>query len=88
MVTFSSKVSRPKHTHTHTLIFAVPSLNLLMNIFLDLTLQYPSTSRLVKARRFQNVRGIDPVIVTSSHDMFLQLISKLKLPYRNLDWAN
>ena len=87
MVPLSSRVSRRK-AHPHTLIFAVPSLNLLMNIFLDLTLQYPSTSRLVKARRFQNVRGIYPVIVTSSHNMFLQVISKLELPHRNLDWAS
>jgi hypothetical protein len=52
-----------------TLIFAIATLNLLMDAFLDLLFENSRSCRFIIAGNLQNVGGIDPVVGSSSHDM-------------------
>lgn len=52
-----------------TLVFPIPSLNLLMHPFLHLPLQDPCSSWFVIFGDFENVGGIYVVVVASAHDM-------------------
>lgn len=52
-----------------TLIFPVTSLDLLMMTFLDLPLQNSCPRRLVVIRNFEDVSGIDEVVISPTHDM-------------------
>ena len=51
-----------------TLIFAVASLDLLVEFLLDFSLQNSGSRRFVKARSFQDVGRIDPVISSTAHN--------------------
>ena len=52
-----------------TLILSIASLDFLMMTFLHLSLQYSRPCGLVIVGDFQNVGGIDEVIVATAHDM-------------------
>lgn len=55
-----------------------------MYVLLYLALEDTGPRRLVEACGFQNVCRIDPVVVTPTHDMFLEVGSKLEFPHRYL----
>ncbi len=82
----SQKVStRPGiNSRRCTLILSVATLNLLMKFFLDFSFQDTGSGRLVKASSFQNMRLIDPIVMTAAHNMFLKIWSELKLIHRDL----
>lgn len=63
----------------HALVFSITTLNLLMQFLLHLTLQDTSPSRLIETSSFQNVCRIDPVVMATAHDMFLEVGSELEL---------
>ena len=63
----------------HALVFSITTLNLLMQFLLHLTLQDTSPSRLIETSSFQNVCRIDPVVMATAHDMFLEVESELEL---------
>ena len=68
----SRKVSNcvvPSARYPLTLIFPIATLNLLVNAFLHLTLENPRPRGLVIVGYLQDVRRIDPVVGTASHDM-------------------
>lgn len=67
-----------------TLIFAITSLYLLVHVLLHISFQDSRTCGLIKTSSFQDVSRIDPVIMPSSHNMFLQIDSELKLVHWNL----
>ena len=50
-----------------------------MHIFLDLAFKDSSSRGLVEAGSLEDMRRIDPVVVATAHDMFLQICSKLVL---------
>lgn len=52
-----------------TLIFAITSLHFLMRVFLNLSFQNSRTSRFVELGNFQNMRGVDPIVGSSTHNM-------------------
>ena len=52
-----------------TLVFSVATLNLFMNTFLDLSLQYPGARGLVKSSDLQDMGCVDPIVRSTSHDM-------------------
>ena len=52
-----------------TLVFAVATLDLLMDAFLHLSFEDPCSGRLVKASYLQDVGCIDPIVRSSAHDM-------------------
>lgn len=54
---------------SHTLIFAVAALDLLMNSLLDFLLQYSCSCRFIVAGNLEDVGCVDPVVRSSSHDM-------------------
>jgi hypothetical protein len=74
----------PRTRSGRTLIFAVSALDLLVSGFLYLSLENPGPCRFVESSRFQNMSSIDPVVMPPAHDMFLQVGTKLELPYRDL----
>jgi hypothetical protein len=51
-----------------TLVFAIASLDLLVEFLLDLSLKDSSSRRFVEARSFQDVGRIDPVICSTAHN--------------------
>lgn len=59
------------------LIFPITALNLLMQLFLHLPLQDSSPRWLVKACSLQNMRRINPIIMATTHNMFLEIGSEL-----------
>lgn len=61
-----------------TLIFAISTLNFLMDVLLHISFQDSGSRRLVKAGSFQDVSCIDPIIVPSSHNMFFEVASELE----------
>lgn len=67
-----------------TLVFSITTLNLLVNILLYVSFEDPSPSWLVKASSLQDVCRIDPIVLPSSHDMFLHITAKLEFVYRYL----
>ena len=71
-------------TAVPTLIFAVTSLNLLVNVLLHLALENSCPGRLVEAGRLEDVCGIDPVVRAPAHDMFFQVDTKLEFVHGNL----
>lgn len=60
-----------------TLIFPVTSLDLLVDVFLHVPLEDACPGRLVEAGGLQNVRRIDPIILSAAHHMFLKVRTKL-----------
>ncbi len=66
LITVSEAVGQ-KSENELTLVFSVTTLDLLMNPFLNLSLQNPSSRRLVRTGDFEDMRGIDPVVRASSH---------------------
>ena len=66
------------------MVFAIAALDLLVDILLDITFEDAGPCGLVEACRFQDVRGIDPVVMPPSHNMFLQICAKLELVHGNL----
>ena len=66
-----------------TLVFAITSLDFLMNILLYFAFKDSCAGGLVKASSLQNVGGIDPIVQSPSHDMFLEVGTKLKLIHRD-----
>ena len=67
-----------------TLVFAIASLYLLMDILLHLALEYSGASWLIEAGRLENMCGIDPVVLPPAHDMFFEVLAKLELVHRYL----
>ena len=67
-----------------TLVLSVAALDLLVDIFLDFTLEDAGPRRLVEAGSFKNVGRIDPVVMAPAHDMFFEVGAKLVLPHWNL----
>lgn len=67
-----------------TLILPVSSLDLLMGILLHLSLQDARSCGLVEAGGLQDVCGVDPVVLATSHDMFLEVGSELILVHGDL----
>lgn len=63
---------------SQTLIFAISTLNFLVNILLHISFQNSRTGWLVEAGGFQYMGCVDPVIVPSSHNMFLQVGTELE----------
>lgn len=53
-----------------TLVFPIASLYLNMMSLLDFPLQYSCPGWLVVVGNFENVGGIDKVVIPPSHDMF------------------
>lgn len=64
---FSSHQARP--SSSHTLIFAVSTLHLLMHTLLHLALEDTGPGRLVVVGDLQDVGSVDPVIGATAHDM-------------------
>lgn len=62
-----------------TLVFAIASLNLLVDILLDLSFENARSCGFVKAGSLQDVCRIDPVVMAPAHNMLLEVISKLVL---------
>lgn len=52
-----------------------------MCVLLDFTLKNSRPRRLIESGCFEDVRGIDPVVGPSPHDMFLELRTELKLEH-------
>lgn len=50
-----------------------------MDILLDIAFQDAGTGRLVKAGGLEDVGGIDPVVLSTAHDMFFEVRSELVL---------
>lgn len=61
------------------MVFPVAALDLLVDVFLDIALQNPGARRFVKTGCFENVGGIDPVVLSTAHNMFFQVRAKLVL---------
>ncbi len=66
---------------SHTLIFAITSLDLFMYPLLHLSLEDSCSSRLVEAGYLQDMRCVNPVVRPPSHDM---VSSELELIHRYL----
>jgi hypothetical protein len=67
------------------LIFAIATLDLLVDIFLNFAFEDTCAGRLVEASAFEDMSGIDPIVCSPAHYMFLELWAKLKFVYGNLD---
>ena len=67
-----------------TLIFSVSSLNLLVNVLLHITLQNAGSCGFVEACSFENVCRVDPIVMSPSHNMFLEVLAELVLVYGDL----
>lgn len=83
----SVRKSRNCVRETPTLVFSITTLNLLMDILLYVSFEDPRPSWLVKAGSLQDVGRIDPIVLPSSHDMFLHVTTKLEFIYRYLVMA-
>jgi hypothetical protein len=62
----------------YALIFSITTLNLLMSLLLYLPLQDTSSGRLIKTSGFQDVCRINPVVMATAHNMFLEIGTELK----------
>lgn len=51
-----------------------------MHVLLHLTLEDSRSGGLVKAGSFEDVGGINPVVLATAHDMFFQVGAELILP--------
>lgn len=65
----------------YTLIFAIASLNFLVDTLLNLTLQNSGSGRFVEVRHFENLCSIDPAIFSTTHDV---VVIDVKLVNRDL----
>lgn len=68
----------------HTLIFPVAALDLLVDVLLYVALQDSCSGGFVELGCFQYMCCVDPIVVSPSHDMLLQVRAKLKLVHGNL----
>ena len=50
-----------------------------MDILLYFALEDPCASRLIEASSLQDMGGIDPIVLSPSHNMFLEVGTKLEL---------
>jgi hypothetical protein len=66
------------------LVFSITTLDLLVNVFLHISLENSGSSWLVEPSSLQDMCCIDPVIVSPSHHMFFEVTTKLEFVYRNL----
>lgn len=64
-----------------TLVFAISTLHLLVNAFLNLTLQDSGSCWLIKVCDFENLRSIYPAVSTPSHNM---IVVNIEFVDRNL----
>jgi hypothetical protein len=67
-----------------TLVFSITALNLLVSVFLNFALEDTGPGRLIEACSLQDMCRIDPVIVSSAHNMFLEIGAELVLVDRYL----
>lgn len=70
---------------TRTLIFPVAALDLFVDILLDVALEDAGPGWLVEASGFQDVGGVDPVVLSAAHNMFFQVGSELVFVDGNLE---
>jgi hypothetical protein len=68
----------------NTLIFAITTLNLFMQLLLDFSLQDTGPRRFIEACSFQDMRRIDPIVMATAHYMFLEIRTKLEFIDGNL----
>ena len=73
-------IKESEQTRRLTLALAITTLNLLMNTFLHLALQNPSSLRLVKVGHFEQLSRVQPSIILPSHH---QLLADDKLIHRS-----
>lgn len=66
------------------LVFAISTLNLLVDVLLDLALEDASAGRFIEASTLEDMSGIDPIVYFAAHHMFLELRAKLVLIDGNL----
>lgn len=66
------------------MVFSVAALDFFVLVFLNLSLENSGSGRFVEAGGLEDVRGVDPVIVTASHDMLFLVEAELKLVDRDL----
>ncbi len=67
------------------LVLAVTTLDLLVDIFLNLAFENASTGRLVEAGTLEDMSGIDPIVESPAHYMFLKLRAELIFVHRDLN---
>jgi hypothetical protein len=60
-----------------TLVFPVAALDLFVVVLLDIALEDTCTGGLVEAGGFEDVGGVDPIVLSPAHDMFFQVGSEL-----------
>lgn len=70
-----------------TLIFAVTALDLLVELFLNITFQNSRSGRLVKASGLEDMGCVDPVVMSPPHHMLFQICAKLEFINRYLQRA-
>jgi hypothetical protein len=63
-----------------TLVFAVPSLDLLVGVLLHFALKDSGACGLVEAGCFQDVCCVDVVIMATAHHMLLPVDTELEFP--------
>ena len=78
------KLDSPLERDPCSLIFSITALDLFVRFFLNFSLQNSRSGRLVEPRSFQDVCGIDPVVLPTSHDMFFEVHAELEFIDRNL----
>lgn len=69
------------------MVLSVATLDLFMLLFLHISLKDASAGGFVKPSSFQDVGGIDPVVMTPSHNMLFQVDTKLEFVDRDLPWT-